>query len=236
MLSPTGRSVPFDAGADGIVLGEGVGAVVLKNLSAALADGDRGPRGDQGEPESTATAAPTASPRRDATSQAELLRAVHRRAGVEAGNIGYVEARAATSLGDPIEVKALNARYRACPDGPGFTALGSVRPASATPPRRPGQPRRAAQGRTGPAPPRFLARLRRGRLLRPGGGAFEVVREPASSRAAGANGVRVAGQRGFGFSGTNCHVVLAEPHAPPRAPADGGRTWSRCPAYVGRSP
>lgn len=40
MLSPTGRSRMWDRDADGYARGDGIAAVVLKTLSAALADGD----------------------------------------------------------------------------------------------------------------------------------------------------------------------------------------------------
>ena len=40
MLSPDGTCKTFDRGANGIVLGEGVGTLVLKPLGAAIADRD----------------------------------------------------------------------------------------------------------------------------------------------------------------------------------------------------
>ena len=39
-LSSTGRSRPFDREADGIVLGEGVGTIILKRRTDAEKDGD----------------------------------------------------------------------------------------------------------------------------------------------------------------------------------------------------
>ncbi|GEB48128.1 hypothetical protein SCA03_06790 [Streptomyces cacaoi] len=107
MISRGDRLRAFGAGADGFVDGEGVGAVLLRPLSAALADGDRvlgvirgsavnanGKTGGYTVPSSAA--------------QARVIRSALKRAGVEAGSIGYIEAHGTgTPLGDPIEIAGL---------------------------------------------------------------------------------------------------------------------------------
>ncbi|MGA9994261.1 MAG: aminotransferase class III-fold pyridoxal phosphate-dependent enzyme, partial [Pyrinomonadaceae bacterium] len=108
-LSPDGRCKAFDAEANGFVRSEGVGLVVLKPLSKALADGDRvyalilGSAINQ-DGRTNGLMAPNQS------SQEAVLREAYRRAGVSPGQVQYVEAHGTgTLLGDPIEVKALGA-------------------------------------------------------------------------------------------------------------------------------
>ncbi|WP_432168924.1 SDR family NAD(P)-dependent oxidoreductase [Streptomyces sp. 1222.5] len=224
MLSPTGTSAPFDARADGIVLGEGVGVVVLKPLARALADGDHihgviRATGVNGDGRTNGMTAPSAA------AQTELIQRVHRAAGVAPEDIGYVEAHGTgTPLGDPIEVKALQDAFRTADGGPtGRTALGSVK---------------ATIGHTTMAAGvagllKVLLALRH-RQLPPsphyresnpeidfGRGPFRVLTRTDEWRP-GRAGVRVAALSSFGFSGTNAHAVVAEAPAPrPRQHASG---------------
>ncbi|MFG2129190.1 SDR family NAD(P)-dependent oxidoreductase [Streptomyces sp. NPDC048751] len=127
MLAPGGRCQAFGAGGDGFVPGEGVGAVVLKPLSAALADGDpirgviRGTAVNHGGRTNGYT---VPSPQAQGWVVADALRA----AGVDARDIGYVEAHGTgTPLGDPIEVEGLRRAFGEYTDATGFCALGSVK-------------------------------------------------------------------------------------------------------------
>ena len=107
MLSPDGRCKAFDASANGFVRGEGVGAVCLKPLSAALADGDpiyaviRSTAVNQDGRTSGMTV-----PSRG--SQQEIIATACRLAGVAPHEIQYAEAHGTgTTIGDLIEGSAL---------------------------------------------------------------------------------------------------------------------------------
>ena len=102
-LSPTGQCKPFDAKGDGYCRGEGVGAVFLKKLSSAVADGDQ----IFGVIASSAVhqnqnCTPITVP--NAPSLSDLFDNVIRQAGLEPKQISVVEAHGTgTPVGDPAE-------------------------------------------------------------------------------------------------------------------------------------
>ncbi|PYA00497.1 polyketide synthase, partial [Serratia marcescens] len=107
MLSLSGRSAAFDEAADGYCRGEGVGAVVLKRLSDAEADGDailaviRGTAVNQDGRSATMTAP------NGGAQEAVITRALAE-AGLRGQDVDYIECHGTgTPLGDPIEVGAL---------------------------------------------------------------------------------------------------------------------------------
>lgn len=128
ILSPGGTCRAFDRDANGQARGEGVGALVLKRLDQALADGDpihavlRGSAVNHAGARSGSLTLP--SPRRQA---ACIARALHV-AGVKAADIAYVEAHGAgTAAGDLAELSALEEALADAPTG--GIAIGSVKPA-----------------------------------------------------------------------------------------------------------
>ncbi|RLU89252.1 polyketide synthase, partial [Streptomyces griseocarneus] len=123
-LSPTGRCHPFDARADGFVRGEGGGAVLLKRLSAAMADGDRVLAVVRGGAVNHGTGDTLAEP--SAAAQRAVLELAWRNAGISPADLQYVEAHGTgTRVGDPVEATALGG-LRA-PDSPRRLTIGSVK-------------------------------------------------------------------------------------------------------------
>jgi acyl transferase domain-containing protein/acyl carrier protein len=126
-LSPTGEARPFDASADGTILGEGLGMVLLKRLDDARRDGDRiyailRGLGSSSDGRGNAVYAPRAA------GQVEALRKAYAVAGVEPGTIELVEAHGTgTRVGDATEVTALTEVYRQARRKEPWCALGSVK-------------------------------------------------------------------------------------------------------------
>ncbi|KAI1393305.1 uncharacterized protein F4822DRAFT_423774 [Hypoxylon trugodes] len=102
-LSTTGQCKPFDAKADGYCRGEGVAAVFLKKLSAAVADGDQilgvvAGTGVQQNENCTPIFVP------NAPSLSDLFRGVTKQARLKPSQISVVEAHGTgTGVGDPAE-------------------------------------------------------------------------------------------------------------------------------------
>jgi myxalamid-type polyketide synthase MxaD len=127
LLARDGRCKTFDSRADGLVRSEGVGVVVLKLLSQALADGDpihaiiKGGAINQDGRSNGLTA-----PNRWA--QEALIREACAQADVSPGQVTYVEAHGTgTALGDPIEAQALGAVLATDRPEGDFCAIGSIK-------------------------------------------------------------------------------------------------------------
>jgi acyl transferase domain-containing protein len=128
ILSPDGHCRTFDAEGQGTVVGNGVGIVLLKRLSEAIADGDmihaviRGAALNNDGSLKVGYTAPSVA------GQAQVIAMAQAMAGVAPEMVSYIEAHGtATLLGDPIEVAALTQAFSAKTDKKGFCALGAVK-------------------------------------------------------------------------------------------------------------
>jgi len=125
-LSKSGDARPFDANADGTVIGEGVGVLALKRLDDAVRDGDRVYAvirgvGTSSDGKSQSIYAPLAD------GQARALRDAYEVSGVTPGDIELVEAHGTgTKVGDATEFDALCDVYSDASGEP-WCALGSVK-------------------------------------------------------------------------------------------------------------
>lgn len=128
ILSPDGHCRPFDAEAQGTIVGSGVGLVVLRRLEDAVADGDNvravilGAGLNNDGSDKAGYTAPSFR------GQTAAIKTAHALSGVPADTIGYVEAHGTgTILGDPIELSALTEAFKLHTDRSGFCAIGSVK-------------------------------------------------------------------------------------------------------------
>ncbi|MGW0961873.1 beta-ketoacyl synthase N-terminal-like domain-containing protein [Streptomyces gelaticus] len=223
---------PFHRDADGVLIGEGTGVVVLKRLADAERDGDRvyaviTGTGVAGDGRTGSLLSP------DSAGQAEAIRQAWRSAGrdpAEPGSVGLIEAHGtATPAGDTAELETVAAVFGPPGDAP-RGVIGSVKsmightmPAAGIA----GLIKAALAVHHGVLPPTLhcddphpaLARTR----FATAAAAVPWVTDPHSP-------VRRAAVNAFGFGGINAHVVLEQP-APIAAPSGIGG-----PATVVREP
>ncbi|POZ61031.1 amino acid adenylation domain-containing protein, partial [Chromobacterium alticapitis] len=216
MSSSDGRCRSFGEGGDGFVPAEGVGAVLLKPLSRALADGDhiygliRGSAINHGGRTNGYTVP-------DPAAHAEVIRAALARADLSPSRIGYIEAHGTgTALGDPIEIAGLSQAFGDQHRGVASCRIGSVK-------SNIGHAESAA-GIAGLT--KVLLQMRAGQLapslhsarLNPridfASTPFTVVQGlqdwPRQHADNGAELPRVAGISSFGAGGANAHLIVEE--------------------------
>lgn len=125
--SSDGRTRAFDDSADGTGIGEGSAAILLKPLDEALKDRDhiyaviKGTAVNQ-DGASIGITAP------NVTAQTEVIVKAWKDAGIDPETISYIESHGTgTNLGDPIEINGISAAFRKYTDNKQFCGIGSLK-------------------------------------------------------------------------------------------------------------
>ncbi|MGV0375079.1 polyketide synthase Pks13 [Corynebacterium hadale] len=210
VISPTGRIHAFSDDADGIVRSEAAGFVVLKRVEDAMADGDeilgviKGSATNSDGHSNGLTA-----PNPDA--QVDVLRRAYADAGVDPHEVDLVEAHGTgTILGDPIEATALGEVLGRGREATDPLLLGSAKSSVGHSESAAGvvamiKVIEALKHDTIPASANFTAP---NHFVDFDAERIEVVQDPREWPRY--SGRRVAGLSGFGFGGTNAHVVVTD--------------------------
>lgn len=213
-LSKTGICYPFDSRANGMVLSEGSSAVILKPMEDAIRDKDNIMAVIKGsainnDGHSQGITAPRPQ------GQAEAIRKAYQDANVNPETVSYVETHGTgTPLGDPIEIEGLTHAFRSFTSEKGFCAIGSVKSSighmlSASGVTSLIKVVLALKNKTIPQTVNFDKLNPNPNIDFVNSPFYVASGNPMEWKGNGVNPLR-AGVNGFGFGGTNVHVVLEE--------------------------
>ncbi|WP_155385788.1 beta-ketoacyl [acyl carrier protein] synthase domain-containing protein [Catellatospora paridis] len=214
---------PYDADATGQVFGNGGGAVVLKRLADAVADGDHVYAVLAGWAVNNDGSARAGFSVPGVAGQAAVVAEALAAADWDAGSVGFVEGHGSgTPFGDAIEVEALTRAFRASGAQQGRCVLGSMKPNTGN--------LDAAAGVLGLI--KAVLAVRDGQIpptlhFRHPHPDVDLAASPftVSAEVRDWPGPRRAGVSSFGLGGTNAHVLVAQApahvSAEPRMPVPG---------------
>ena len=216
VISPTGAIHAFSDDADGFVRADAAGLVVLKRLSDAVANGDDIRAVIKGtainsDGHSNGLTAPNPE------AQVDVLRRAYADAGIDPREVDYVEAHGTgTILGDPIEASALGEVLGAGRAAENPTLLGSAKSNIGHSESAAGavaliKVLEAIAHDTLPPSVNFAAP---NRYIDFDAEHLEVIEDPREWPEY--SGRKVAGISGFGFGGTNAHIVVTDYRADDR--------------------
>ena len=125
-LSASGRCAPFDACADGLLVGEGAGILVLKRLEDAQKDGDSILAVIRGIGLSNDMRGNLLAP--DTEGQVRAMLMAYRCAGWDPSDVDIIECHGTgTPVGDGIELQSLKKIWRTAGSVPARCSIGSVK-------------------------------------------------------------------------------------------------------------
>ncbi len=210
-LSPSGRCSPFDRNADGLVVGEGAGILVLKRLEDAERDRDRIYGVIKGIGLSNDIRGNLLAP--DTEGQVRAMRAAYGAAGLNPTDVDLIECHGAgTPVGDAVELKSMRALWGESGWQEGQCSIGSIKSVVG----------HLLTGAGAAGMIKVLLGIGR-KVLPPSlnftepkpdsplnGGPFRVQTDPEPWEPRDADTPRRAGVSAFGFGGINAHLLFEE--------------------------
>ncbi|MFZ5563204.1 MAG: beta-ketoacyl synthase N-terminal-like domain-containing protein, partial [Thermodesulfobacteriota bacterium] len=223
-LSKSGVCAPFDARADGLVVGEGAGLFVLKRLEDAVADGDTILGVIRGIGLSNDMEGNLLSP--ESEGQVRAMREAYRQAGWAVDDVGFIECHGTgTPVGDMVELSSMRELWNQTLWQAGQCPIGSIKSMIGHLLTGAGAAGMAKvllgfANRTIPPGVNFSAPSAKSPLIK---SPFRVQTEPEPWVPVKEGAPLRAAVSSFGFGGINAHLLL-EQWVPEEAPPPAGIT------------